>query len=282
MFKIDIKKELFGHNGGMILECKFEIKKGDFLAVSGPSGSGKTTLLRIIAGVEKARGEIIIDNEIWLSNSKILPPQKREVGFLFQDFALFPNMSVEENLLYVKKDKSLAEHLLKMADIYELKDRYPHMLSGGQKQRVALCRALMRKPKLLLLDEPFSALDLKMKEKLHFYIQGFHKEFNLTTIMVSHSLSEIYTLSNKLLELDYGKAVRFGNTKDILLNSSFDTILEGKILDILKTDTVYKVIVSVGNRILKVAVTAFEAESLKIGERVGVVVNEFNITLQSI
>jgi len=209
MIKLDIKKEL----NEFILDVKFNIKKNEFIAISGVSGSGKTTILRIIAGLEKAKGEVIVDNEIWQNKKLFLPPQKREVGFVFQDFALFPNMSVLENLLYVKKDIEFANYLLKLVELEELKNRYPNSLSGGQKQRVALARALMRKPKILLLDEPFSALDEKLREKLQNYIIKLHNKFNLTTIIVSHSTSEIYKLANRVINISRGKIVSIKTPK---------------------------------------------------------------------
>ena len=143
MIKIDINKKLHGIDGLMDLCVDIEIKDREFLALSGDSGSGKTTLLRILAGLEKANGKIIVDNEVWLDDHFSLKPQKRGIGFMFQDYALFPNMSVEQNLLFVKKDATLAKKLLEMTSLLELKKRLPHSLSGGQKQRVALCRAMM-------------------------------------------------------------------------------------------------------------------------------------------
>ncbi|NMD01259.1 MAG: ATP-binding cassette domain-containing protein, partial [Bacteroidales bacterium] len=147
MIKIDINKKLHGANGEMDLNINLEIKQGEFLALTGFSGSGKTTLLRILAGLEEASGTINIDNDIWLNNKFSLAPQKRDIGFVFQDYALFPNFSVLDNLLYVNKDKELANYLLKMTELEELKNRFPQTLSGGQKQRISLCRALMNRPK---------------------------------------------------------------------------------------------------------------------------------------
>jgi len=253
MIFIDIKKKLFAVNGELELNCKLQLKKGDFLAVFGESGSGKTTLLRIIAGLERAKGKIVVDNEIWLDTNRFLPPQKREIGFVFQDYALFPNMSVIENLLFVKNDKKLAYKLLEMTEIENLKNRYPSALSGGQMQRVALCRALMRKPKILLLDEPFSALDPKIREKLQNEISFLHKEFNLTTIMVSHSPSEIYRLANKMIEIKKGE-VTIGSPTSLLLKTkgSEKFSIEGVIVDIIKADVLKLAVVSIGNRIVEI------------------------------
>ncbi len=270
MIYINVRKKLSGVIENMELEFKLNIKKGEFLAIIGESGSGKTTLLRIIAGLEKSEGEIIVDKEIWQNEKIFLPPQKREIGFVFQDFALFPNMNVLENLLYVKNDKDLANHLLKISGIENLKNRYPNTLSGGQKQRVALARALMRKPKILLLDEPFSALDEKRREDLQDRLYFFHKEFDLTTIMVSHSSSEVYKLADNLVELNYGKIKRYGNAKKLLINSktSEKFTIRGKLIDIIKADIINIAVVSVGNNIIECVISQNEAKNLKIGDNV--------------
>ena len=284
MLYVNIKKHLHGSNGDMELACEFEIKKNDFLAITGPSGSGKTTLLRIIAGLEEASGEIRVDNEVWLDSTKTLPPQKRKVGFVFQDYALFPNMNVEENLLYVNNDKHLANELLEMVDMINLKKRYPSTLSGGQKQRVALIRALMRKPKLLLMDEPFSALDITMREKLQKDILKLHKKFNLTTIMISHSPAEIYKLANKAFFLKNGKIKKFAKPYDILLKTSGSAkfSFEATVLDIIKADVIYIAVVEIANQIAEIVISKKEAKTLKIGERVIVGAKAYNPYIKKI
>jgi molybdate transport system ATP-binding protein len=284
MIKVDIKKTLHGSSGKMELICGFEIEKGDFLAVSGPSGSGKTTLLRIIAGLEECKGEISVDGEVWQNEKIKLPPQKREVGFVFQDFALFPNMNVMDNLLYVNKDKKLAGELLEMVGLSNLARRYPNSLSGGQKQRVALCRALMRKPKILLMDEPFSALDPSMREKLQNDIAEFHGKFNLTTIMVSHSPSEIYRLADKMIVLNNGRIEKISTPKDLLLKTSGSAkfAFEGKIIDIVEVDVIYVAVVSIANQIVEVVISAKEAGELKIGDKIIVSSKAYNPLIKKI
>ena len=281
---MNIKKKMHGNSGDMELACEFEIKKNDFLAVTGPSGSGKTTLLRIIAGLEEARGEIKVDDEVWLDSTKKLPPQKRKVGFVFQDYALFPNMNVEENLLYVNNDKNLANELLEMVDMINLKKRYPSTLSGGQKQRVALIRALMRKPKLLLMDEPFSALDMNMREKLQKDVLNLHRKFDLTTIMVSHSAGEIYKLANKAMFLKNGKIEKFAKPYDILLKTSGSAkfSFEAKVLEIIKADVIYIAVVEIGEQIAEIVISKKEAENLKVGERVIVGAKAYNPYIKKI
>ena len=284
MIKIDIKKLLHGSNGAMTLDINLNINQGEFIALSGLSGSGKTTLLRILAGLEEAQGTLKIADNLWLDGSFSLPPQKRDIGFVFQDYALFPNFTVMENLLYVKKDLNLAKLLLEMTDMIELKDRYPNSLSGGQKQRVSLCRALMKKPKLLLMDEPLSALEPAMRTKLQNEILTLHKEFGTTTIMVSHDPSEMYRLASRVVVLNYGKIINDGLPKDILLKTkgSQKFSFEGELLDIVKIDVIQVAIVSIGQQLVEVIVSKQEAQNLKIGQSVNVSTKAFTPIIQGI
>ena len=284
MIKIDVSKKLHGSNGEMNLNVNLEIKQGEFLALAGLSGSGKTTLLRILAGLESANGTINIDNNLWLNDKFCLPSQKREIGFVFQDYALFPNFSVLDNLLYVNKDKELANYLLKVTELEELKNRFPLTLSGGQKQRVSLCRALMNRPKILLMDEPLSALDSGMRTKLQNEILTLHKEFNTTTIMVSHDPSEIYRLANRIVVLNYGQIINDGTPKEILLKTkgSQKFSFEGELLDIIKVDVIHVAIVSIGQQLVEVVVGKDEIRSLKIGQKVSLSTKAFNPTIQGL
>ena len=278
MLKIKIKKPLHGSNGQMDLEIDLEIQEGDFVALAGKSGSGKTTLLRLLAGLEEAEGTIEIGGKIWLDAKVNTPPQLREIGFVFQDYALFPNMSVEENLLFVSRDKKLAKHLLEITELSGLKKRLPNTLSGGQQQRVSLCRAMMNRPKLLLMDEPLSALDPTMRTKLQQEILTLHKEFGTTTIMVSHDPSEIYRLSNRVVVLDQGKIIKDGSAKEVLLktNGSQKFSFEGELLDIKKVDVIHVAIVSIGQQLVEIVVSSDEAKNLEIGQRVTVSTKAFS------
>ncbi len=284
MIKIDISKKLHGANGEMDLNVNLEIKQGEFLALAGLSGSGKTTLLRILAGLESASGTININDNFWLNDKFCLPSQKREIGFVFQDYALFPNFSVLDNLLYVNKDKELANYLLKMTQLEELKNRFPQTLSGGQKQRVSLCRALMNRPKLLLMDEPLSALDSEMRTKLQNEILTFHKEFNTTTIMVSHEASEIYRLANRVVTLNFGKVIKDGTPKNILLKTkgSQKISFEGELLDIIKVDVIHVAIVAIGQQLVEVVVGKEEAKNLTKGQKVSLSTKAFSPTIQGL
>ena len=277
MININIQKPLFGSNGQMNLDIDLQIQKGDFIALSGLSGSGKTTLLRIIAGLEIATGTIKIEDDIWLDDKYSLPPQKRDIGFVFQDYALFPNYTVLENLLYVNKDINLANHLLNLTELNELKNRYPQTLSGGQKQRVSLCRAMMNRPKILLMDEPLSALDTNMRTKLQNEILALHKEFETTTIMVSHDPSEIYRLANRVVVLNEGKIINDGLPKDVLLKTSGSAkfSFEGELLDILKVDVIHIAIISIGQQIVEVVIGNDEIKNLKVGDKIRVSTKAF-------
>lgn len=284
MISLNIKKELHGSNGVMNLDINLSLQNGEFVALSGDSGAGKTTLLRVLAGLEEASGEIIVDGGIWLNEKIKKPIQKRDIGFVFQDYALFENLSVIDNLLYVKKDKDLAKQLLSLTDLYELKNRYPNSLSGGQKQRVSLCRALMKRPKILLMDEPLSALDPHMRLKLQDEILTLHKEFKTTTIMVSHDPSEMYKLASRVLVLKDGKIIDDGLPKDILLKTqgSQKFSFEGVLLDIIKVDVINIAIVAIGQQIVEVVISNIEAQNLIIGEKVNVSTKAFSPNLQGI
>jgi len=278
MIEIKINKKLHGADGDMNLEVALNIQEGEFLTLSGKSGSGKTTLLRILAGLESAKGTLKVKDKIWLDTQKELAPQKREIGFVFQDYALFANMTIEKNLLFVQNDKKLAKHLLELTELIELKDRYPNTLSGGQKQRVSICRALMKKPKILLLDEPLSALDPKMRTKLQNEILMLHKEFKTTTIMVSHDPSEIYRLSTRVVVLENGQVINDGLPKDILLKTqgSQKFSFEGELLEIKQVDVIYVAIIAIGQQLVEVVVTEEEVNNLQIGQSISVGTKAFH------
>lgn len=268
MIDIDITKTLYGSRGEMELSVDLEIQAGEFIALAGQSGSGKTTLLRIIAGLEKAHGSLKVGNEVWMDEKFTLPPQKRKIGFVFQDYALFPNMTVLQNLLFVQKDHALAEELLEMTGLTELRDRLPSTLSGGQKQRVSLCRAMMNRPKILLMDEPLSALDPAMRTKLQQEILMLHKKFGTTTIMVSHDPSEIYRLASRVVVLDHGTIIQDNIPKKVLLKTSGSQkfSFEGELLDIVQVDIIMVAIVSIGQQLVEVVISPEEASSLSIGD----------------
>ena len=284
MLNIDIRKTLLGATGSMVLDVDLRIKEHAFVALAGYSGSGKTTLLRVLAGLERAEGTITVDGAIWQDESKVLSSQKRGIGFVFQDYALFANMSVEQNLLYVCKDQALADELLEMTELSVLKDRFPNTLSGGQQQRVSLCRAMMKRPKLLLMDEPLSALDPEMRHKLQHDILMLHKSFGTTTLMVSHDPSEIYRLADYMIVLDAGKVVKEGTPKEVMLKTqgSQKFSLRGELLDIIKADVIYIGVVSIGQQIVEVVMDSAEAEQFRVGESVLISTKAFSPTISKL
>ncbi len=277
MIEIDVFKELKGVDRDINLSVKIDVQSGSFVSISGESGSGKTTFLRILSGLEKAKGKIVVDGKKWLDEEFFLAPQKRGVGFVFQDYALFPNMTVLQNLLYINNDKKRAEHLLDIVHLQEYKDRYPTTLSGGQKQRVALSRAFMNKPKIILMDEPLSALDPVMRAKLQQDILALKSEFKATVFMVSHDPSEIYKLSNFVMVIKEGKMLSFGKPKDVLLKTSGSQKLsfEGELLDLVKKDVIYVAIIAIGQQIVEVVLSENETKELKIGSKVRVSTKAF-------
>ncbi|MEG1311122.1 MAG: ABC transporter ATP-binding protein [Romboutsia sp.] len=198
----------------------FTIKKGEFITLLGPSGCGKSTLLRIIAGLNEFNsGGIVINNkEISLVKSK-----DREVGMVFQSYALFPNMTVYENISFGLKMKKMSKkeidekvsNIIKIVDLGGKENNYPSQLSGGQQQRVALARAIVTEPKILLLDEPLSALDAKIRKSLQREIRNIQKRLNMTTIFVTHDQEEAMTMSDKIIVMDKGNIAQIGTPDEI-------------------------------------------------------------------
>lgn len=283
MIDIDIKKSLNGANGAILLEITTQIQSGDFISIFGKSGAGKTTLLRLIAGLEVADcGRIVVDNEVWFdSDKKInLPPQKRKIGFVFQDYALFPHFSVYKNLAFGLKDKRKShkiDEILSLMELENLSHRYPHELSGGQKQRVALARALISNAKILLLDEPLSALDNEMRGILQDEIMKLHRHFGLTTILVSHDISEIFKLSNQIIHIKNGKIIKQGDINSILgadfVSAKFN--FSAKIIDIWQNGLIFIIKILVHNQIATITMGR-EAGDFKIGDEILVASKAFN------
>jgi molybdate transport system ATP-binding protein len=194
MISIDIEKRLKTYDGQQLLKIVRQFPMGSITKIHGPSGVGKTTFFKIVAGfTNPEKGNITIKDVTWLdTGSKIfVPPQKRMVGFVFQDYALFPNMTVLGHLEYATKDKEWIEKLLKTGKLENLATHKPEHLSGGQQQRLAILRALAIKPKLLLMDEPFSAIDPEMKTALMAELKILFDELGTTVLIVSHNPQEL-------------------------------------------------------------------------------------------
>jgi molybdate transport system ATP-binding protein len=290
MIEISIHKKLVSTEGDMLLQIDEEIQHGSFVTLYGKSGAGKTTSLRIISGLlDPDRGRISVNGEIWLDKDAgiNLKPQKRKVGFLFQDYALFPNMSVFENLqfaLSTNQSESIISQLIEIMELGDLKGRKPETLSGGQKQRVALARSLVQKPELLLLDEPLSALDVEMRSKLQPYILQVHREYNLTTILISHDTSEILKLSDQMLVIDHGRITKKGSPVEVFTQKEVSGKFQfvGEVVRIDKQDFIFIVTILIANELVKVVANENEAEGLIPGDKVLVASKAFNPRIKRI
>jgi molybdate transport system ATP-binding protein len=204
MIRIAIETKLKAYSGQQALRVVREFQAGSITKIFGPSGSGKTTLLKIIAGfVQPEKGSIVVDDINWLdTHSKIsMPPQKRKTGFVFQDYALFPNMTVYEHMTYATSDEEWISRLLKIGKLETFVAHKPEYLSGGQQQRLAILRALAIKPKLLLMDEPFSALDPQMRLELIGGLKLLFAELGTTVLIVSHYPQELEGLTEHELNI---------------------------------------------------------------------------------
>lgn len=205
--QIKLTKKMLTTTGKLNLDVDLTVDKGSFIALTGVSGSGKTTLLRCIAGLSNAdSGFIRCGDDVWLDTSKKknLPVRYRKLGFVFQDYALFPNMTLRENILYACSDRQAADLLIDLAGLGSVAGLYPHHLSGGQKQRCALLRAVSRRPKMLLLDEPFAALDAETKSIFHHELLRWKSSLDMTVLLVTHDRSEVVRLADRVVTIRNG------------------------------------------------------------------------------
>lgn len=212
-------------------DVSFGVEKGHLAALLGPSGSGKTTILRMIAGLDKPdSGDIIIDG-VRVNN---IPGSKRGIGFVFQNYALFRYMTVADNIAFgleVQKKgkaeiKQRVEELLQLISMEELGKRYPHQLSGGQRQRVAFARALAPNPHLLLLDEPFAAIDAKVRRELRTWLRNMIEKVGITSIFVTHDQEEAMEVADTIIITNQGKIEQIGTPEDICLHPQTDFVVD--------------------------------------------------------
>ena len=188
------------------------INKGQFIAITGVSGSGKTSLLRVICGLEKPNdGELHLDNNILLNDKISIPTEKRNIGLVIQEKVLFPHLNVKKNIEFgisTKNNKQdISKDIMEKLNILDLAKKYPHELSGGESQRVALGRSIVMKPKVLMLDEPFTGLDKELKIKIYPIIKSILLKNEITAIMVTHDLNEVKALADQCYNLKNGKLI---------------------------------------------------------------------------
>lgn len=229
-----------------ISELSLDIYKGEFFSLLGPSGCGKSTLLRILAGLESpSEGRILIDGK----DITRIPPYERPVNMMFQSYALFPHMTVEQNVAFGLKQEGIkgqelndrVEKSLLLVHMENFAKRKPHQLSGGQRQRVALARSLIKRPKLVLLDEPLGALDKQLREKTQFELVNIQEEVGVTFIMVTHDQEEAMTMSSRIAVMEHGRIRQVGTPNEIYeypnshyvagfvgTMNIFDAIIEGE------------------------------------------------------
>ena len=224
-------EHIFKRFGGVTAVNDFDlvVEDGEFVSILGPSGCGKTTTLRMVAGFERAtEGEIYIGEQCVSSSvkNKFVPPEKRDIGMVFQSYAVWPHMTVLDNVGYPLKIQKVAKEerikrvkeMLALVHLDEYAERYPHQLSGGQQQRVALARALVARPGLLLLDEPLSNLDAKLRESMRFEILALQKELGITVVYVTHDQGEAMAMSDRVVVMSRGVVQQIGAPHDIYSN----------------------------------------------------------------
>ncbi len=236
------------------LEAKFQARLGDFsldvdlqlpgrgvIALFGHSGSGKTTLLRSIAGLERFSGKLVVNGEVWQEERRFLPVHRRPLGYVFQEASLFPHLSVRKNLLFGLKRIPQSTRQLELQQVVDwlgighLLERKPQRLSGGERQRVAIARALLTSPRLLLMDEPLSALDERSKQDILPYLERLHDELAIPVLYVSHSVKEVARLADHMVWMEGGRVRASGPLQQVLTNMDLAISHEDEAAAVMET-----------------------------------------------
>lgn len=230
MSSVEFQNVSKSYNENKILnDISFKINDGEFVSFLGPSGCGKTTSLRMIAGLEKnSSGDILIGSELISSPEKkiFVPTRERKLGMVFQSYAIWPHMNLFENIAFPLRMQKISEdeirtkvnEVLTLVELGGLGERMPNTLSGGQQQRVALARGLVARPKVLLLDEPLSNLDAKLREKMRKDIRDIQQHFKITCVYVTHDQVEAFSMSDKIMIMQKGQILQFGSPSEIRAN----------------------------------------------------------------
>ena len=278
MVDIDIHKTLKGKSGNFNLNIKLHIEKGKIIGIYGASGEGKTSLAKMLCGILMPdQGKITVADQVWYDSEKKinLKPQKRSVNLMFQDYALFPNMSVRKNLEFALQkngNSKIIEDIISIIELENLQHSKIHKLSGGQQQRVALARAMVNMPRLLILDEPLSAIDEEMRIKLQDYILKTHKAYHLTTILISHNISELYKIADSVYELENGNLHQVKAKS----NSDKNTSVSGKVVKKTLKPPFAEITIIYDNTHLNFTLRAEKAANINEGQIVTIPENILN------
>ena len=213
--------KFYSKDDPLIKDLNFSVNKGEFVSFIGESGSGKTTFLKCLAGLEKINsGKITLNNRVLDDKTTFVKPNHRKIGFIFQDYPLFPHLSVLENLkinLDEQYEKNI-KYYVELTGLDNLLNRYPHELSGGEQQRVCITRALIREPDLLLMDEPFSNLDVSIKSKIQSEVYKILKSTDTTTILVTHDIKDTFDISDRILVFKAGIVQQYDKPEEMYCN----------------------------------------------------------------
>ena len=255
MIDFSLQKTLKSAEGRLELDVSARVENGQFISLYGVSGSGKTSLLRMLAGLMRPdNGFIAVNGTTWFDAAKKIDiaPQHRQIGFVFQDYALFPNMNVRENIAFGlgrNEARHIVDELLELTGLTRLAGGKVQSLSGGQQQRVALARAIARRPSILLLDEPLSAVDNAMRVQLQDTLSEIHRRFALTTILVSHNEQEIIRLSDTVFRLEQGRFQQQATPAEFFLQRRGSSVLTGNVVSVEENGNL---VILLDNRMLRV------------------------------